>query len=126
MIFIYHCIITVIINNYIRLPFKHSSYLKFEIHLSCVTLQFKTKTECSNVNAMNIFDNAPIRKRSHDHRRYTSPKLHDVSINGLLSYVQKPLGMHHIRTKCYSLPLSKLHYLYTTCLKTLIILLCTN
>ena len=126
MIFIYHCIITVIINNYIRLPFKHSSYLKFEIHLSCVTLQFKTKTECSNVNVMNIFDNAHIRKRSHDHRRYTSPKLHDVSINGLLSYVQKPLGMHHIRTKCYSLPLSKLHSLYTTCLKTLIILLCTN
>ena len=105
-----------IINNYIRLPFKNSSYLKVKIHLSCVTLQLKTKAGCSNVNVMNIFDNTRRRKRSHDHRRYTSPKLHDV--NGLLPHVQKPLGMHHIRTKLYSLPFSKLHSLYTACLKT--------
>jgi hypothetical protein len=67
---------------------------------------------CSHVNVMNIFDNTPRRKWSHGHRQYTSPKLHDVSINGLLSYVQKPLGMHHIQTKLYSFPFSKLHSLY--------------
>ena len=72
----------------------------------------------SNVNVMNIFDNTPIRKRSHGHRQYTSPKLYDVSINDLLPYFQIPIGMPHIRTKLYSLPLSKLHSLYTTCLKT--------
>ena len=35
---------------------------------------------------------------SHGHRQYcqyTSPKLHDVSVNGLLPYVQIPVGMHH-------------------------------
>ena len=85
-----------IINNYIRLPFKHSSYLKFEIHLSCVTLQFKTKTECSNVNVMNIFFNTPRRKHSHGHGQYMSPKLHDVAMNCLPPYVKIPLGMHCI------------------------------
>ena len=55
---------------------------------------------------------------SHDHREYTSPKLHDVSVNDLLPYFQMPLGMHHIPPKLYSLPLSYLHSLYTTCLKT--------
>ena len=72
---------------------------------------------CNNVNVMNIFDNTPRRKRSHGHRHYTSPQLHDVSINGLLPFVQKPLGMHHIRTKLYSLPLTKLNSLYKTCLE---------
>jgi len=67
---------------------------------------------------MNIFDNSPRRKRSHCHRQYTSPKLHDVSINGPLPYVQIPLGMNNIRTKLHPLPLSKLHSLYATCLKT--------
>jgi len=68
------------------------------------------------MNVMNISDNAPRRKRSHG--QYTSPKLHDVSINGFLLCVQKPLGVHYIRTKLYSVTLSKLHSLYTTCLKT--------
>ena len=39
---------------------------------------------CSNVNVINMFDNTPRRKRSHGHRQYTSPQLHDVSINNLL------------------------------------------
>jgi hypothetical protein len=30
--------------------------------------------------------------------------------------MQKPLGMHHIRSKLFSLPLSKLHALYNSCL----------
>ena len=66
---------------------------------------------------MNIFDNTPRRKRSHGHHQDISPKLHDASINGLLSYVQIPVGIHHILTELYSLSLSKLHSLYTTCLK---------
>jgi len=66
---------------------------------------------------MNIFDNTPRRKRSHGHHQDISPKLHDVSINGPLSYVQIPVGIHHILTELYSLPLSKLHSLHTTCLK---------
>ena len=75
---------------------------------------------CSNVNMMNIVDvdKTPRRKRNHGHRQYTSHKLHDVSINDLIPYSHKPLGMHHIRTKLYSLPLSQLHSLYTTGLKT--------
>jgi hypothetical protein len=29
--------------------------------------------------------------------------------------MQKPLGIHHIRSKLFSLPLSKLHALYNSC-----------
>jgi hypothetical protein len=42
-----------------------------------------------------------------------------IYIQGLLPFVQTPLGMHHILTKLFSLALSKLHSLYTTCLSTL-------
>ena len=61
---------------------------------------------------MDIFNSAPRRKRSHGHRHYTSPIFHDVSLNDLLPFMQKPLGMHHIRSKLFSLTLSKLHALY--------------
>ena len=64
---------------------------------------------CISLNVMNIFHSTPRRRRSHGHRHCTSPTLHDVSINDLLPFIQKPLGIHHIRTKLYSLPLSKLH-----------------
>lgn len=67
---------------------------------------------------MNIFNSTPRRRRSHGQRNYTSPTLHDVSINDLLPFIQKPLGIHHIRTKLYSLPLSKLHSLFNLCLET--------
>ena len=30
--------------------------------------------------------------------------------------MQKPLGMHHIRSKLFALPISKLHALYNSCL----------
>jgi hypothetical protein len=65
---------------------------------------------------MYIFNSAPRRKRSHGHRHYASPIFHDVSLNGLLPFMQKPLGMHHIRSKLFSLPLSKLHALCNSCL----------
>ena len=71
---------------------------------------------CISVNVMGIFKSAPRRKRSHGHRYYTSPIFHDVSLNDLLTFMQKPLGMHHIRSKLFSLPLSKLHTLYNSCL----------
>ena len=67
---------------------------------------------------MNLFEYIPRRKRSHGHRHYTSPQLHDVSLKGLLPFVNKPLGMHHIRTKLYSLPLTKLYSLYKSCLES--------
>jgi hypothetical protein len=69
-----------------------------------------------SVNVMDIFNSAPRRKRSHVHRHYTSPILHDASLNDLLPFMQKPLGMDHIRSKLFSLPLSKLHALYNSCL----------
>jgi len=65
---------------------------------------------------MDIFNSAPRRKRSHGHRHYTSPIFHDVSLNDLLPFRQKLLGIHHIRSKLCSLPLSKLHALYNSCL----------
>jgi hypothetical protein len=70
------------------------------------------------VNSVNIFHNSPRRKRSQGHHQYTSPELHDASKNDMISFVQKPLEMHHIRTKQYSLPLSKLNSLYITCKKS--------
>ena len=73
---------------------------------------------CNSVNVMNIFNSTPRRRRSHGHRHYTSTSLHDVSINDLLPCIQKPLGIHHIRTKLYSLPLSKLHSLFNLCLES--------
>ena len=73
---------------------------------------------CSSLNVMNIFNKSSRQQRSHGHRHYTVPNLHDVSIDGLLSNMNKPLGIHHIRTKLYSLPHSRLHSLYNTCLET--------
>ena len=64
-----------------------------------------------------MFNFAHQRKRNHGHRHYTSPILHGVSLNDLLPFMQKPLGMHHIRSKLFSLPLSKLHALYNSCLE---------
>jgi len=68
------------------------------------------------VNVMAIFNSAPRCKRSQGHRHYTSPILHVVSLNDLLPFMQKPLDMHHIRLKLFSLLLSKLHALYNSCL----------
>ena len=71
---------------------------------------------CRSVNVMDIFNSPPRRKRSHGHRHYTSPIPH-VSLNDLLPFMQKPLGMDHIRSKLFSLPLSKLYVLYKSCLE---------
>ena len=67
-----------------------------------------------SVNVMDIFNSAPRLKRSQGHRLYTSPILQDVSLNDLLQFMQKPLGMYHIRSILFALPLSKLHALNCT------------
>jgi len=64
---------------------------------------------CRSVNVMDIFNSARRRNRSHVYRHFTSPIFHDVSLNDPLLFIQKLLGMHHILSKPFSLPLSKLH-----------------
>ena len=61
---------------------------------------------------MELFNNTPRRKRSHGHRSYNKPIIHDVSFDSLLPYVNTPLGPHHIRTKLYSVPLKLLYDLH--------------
>ena len=74
---------------------------------------------CSDVNVMKLFPIHQRRKRSHGNRHYTKPECHNVSFKDLLPFVQQPLGLHHIRTQLYSLPLRKLNNLYETCLNNL-------
>ena len=47
---------------------------------------------------------------------YNKPAIHDVSFDELLPFVNLQLGLHHIRTKLYSLPLKRLHALYESTL----------
>ena len=42
--------------------------------------------------------------------------MHNVSFDGLLPFVNLKLGLHHIRTRLYSLPLNMLHDLYESTL----------
>jgi hypothetical protein len=63
-----------------------------------------SRPTCRSVNVMDIFNSAYRLKRSHGDRHYTSPIFHDVSLNDHISLMQKPLGMHHIRSKLFSLP----------------------
>ena len=67
--------------------------------------------QCNNVNVMGLFTNTTRRKRSHGHRSYNKPIIHDVYLYSLLPYMNKPLGLHHIRTKLYSVPLKILYEL---------------
>jgi hypothetical protein len=41
----------------------------------------------------------------------------DVSLNDLPPFMQNPFGIHYIRTKLFSQPLSKLYSLYNSCLE---------
>jgi hypothetical protein len=58
-------------------------------------------------------------KRSHGHKRIQHPNVKKASkprplqdtFNDLLSNIQKPLGIHHIRTILCSLPVNYLKYL---------------
>ena len=61
---------------------------------------------------MRLFGRSQRRKRSHGHQHYNRPNFHaDVAFYTLLPYVQQPLGLHHISTKLYQLPVTKLRSL---------------
>ena len=75
-----------------------------------------TSPGCQSVNVLNLFDRTSRRHRSHGSRKYNKPEIHDVSFDGLLPFVNLQLGLHHIRTKLYSLPLKRLHALYESSL----------
>jgi hypothetical protein len=69
-----------------------------------------TAPQTNNVNVMGLFPHRDRRNRSHGHRTYTRPTIHDVTLDSLLPYVIKKLGLHHIRTKLYSVPLKTFKY----------------
>ena len=72
---------------------------------------------CSSVNVIGLFNLLPHTKKSHCHRKYNPFRIYDdVTIDNLLPHMQKPLGLHHIRTKLYSVPLSRLRQLQTEAL----------
>ena len=65
---------------------------------------------------MSLFNTIPITKRSHGHKRIQHPNVKKSSkprtlqdtFNDLLSNIHKPLGIHHIRTILFSLPVNYL------------------
>ena len=71
---------------------------------------------CNEVNVMSHFNTITINKRSHGHKRIKNPNVKKSSkprtlqntFNDLLSNIQKPLGIHHIRTILFSLPVNYL------------------
>ena len=68
-----------------------------------------TSPRCSSINVIRLFGSSQRRKRSHGHRHYNRPNFRvDVAFDTLLPHVQQPLGLHHIRTKLYKLPVNKL------------------
>ena len=57
---------------------------------------------------MRLFGSSQRRKRNHGHRHHNRPNFHaDVQFDTLLPYVQQLLGLHHICTKLYQLPVTK-------------------
>ena len=75
-----------------------------------------TSPSCSNTNVMTLFPSLSRRKRSHGPRHYTPARLNEVSFKELLPLINEPLGLHHIRTKLYSIPLVSIHKLHDKCL----------
>jgi hypothetical protein len=65
---------------------------------------------------MSLFNTIPRTKRSHGPKRIQHPNVKKSSkprtlqdtFNYLLSNIQKPLGIHHIRTILFSLPVNYL------------------
>ena len=72
---------------------------------------------CNTVNVHNLFNHKTRRDRSHGIRKYNRPNIHDVSFDSLLPLMQEPLGLHHIRTKLFSIPLGSLNILRQNCMK---------
>jgi hypothetical protein len=71
---------------------------------------------CNEINVMSLFNTIPRTKRSHGHKRIQHPNVKKSSkprtlqytFNDLLSNIQKPLEIHHIRTILFSLPVNYL------------------
>ena len=72
---------------------------------------------CSEINVMSpFFYTNPRAKHSHGHKRIQHPNVQKSSkprplqdtFNDLLSNIQKPRGIHHIRTILFSLPVNYL------------------
>jgi len=63
---------------------------------------------------MRLFAASSRRRHSHGHRYYSPPNLNTgtFSIDSLVTLIAKPLGVHHIRTKLYSLPLQRFKSLF--------------
>ena len=68
------------------------------------------------MNVSNLFCQTSRRHRSHGSRRYNKHEIHNISFDGLLPFVNLQLGLHHIRTRLYSLPSKTLHVLYESTL----------
>jgi hypothetical protein len=62
---------------------------------SSTTDPILSSATCRTVNVMDIFNSAS--RRRYGDRLYTSPIIHD----NFLQTMQKPSGMHHIRTKLF-------------------------
>ena len=75
-----------------------------------------TSPGCQSVNVFNLFDRTSRRHESHGPRRYNNPEIHNVSFDGLLPFINLQLGLPHIRTRLYSLPLKTLLVLYESTL----------
>ena len=67
---------------------------------------------------MILFPSFNRKKRSHGTRHYTPPRNNQVLFNDLLDWIFRPLGIHHIRTKLFSIPLPSLNKLYKECLQS--------
>ena len=66
---------------------------------------------CSGTNVMALFTPQVRRFRSHGRRHYNKSSGYTVKFEDLMVTLQKPLGIHHVRTTLYSLPLSVLRCL---------------
>ena len=75
-----------------------------------------TSPLCINTYVMTLFPSLSRRTRSHGHRLHTPAGLNEVSFDELLPLNNEPLGLHHIRTKLYSIPLVSIHKLRDKCL----------
>ena len=69
-----------------------------------VTTRILSSLTCRSVNDMYIFNSALRRKRSCGHRHDTSPIFDDVSPIDLPPFMQKPLGLYHIRLELFHYP----------------------
>ena len=58
---------------------------------------------------MNLYYKHPRRIRSQCHRHYTLPKMHDVSIDGLLPFIQKHLSSWYWTPKFHKNPYKQRH-----------------